>query len=194
MTLLFVSTAIAQKTKVKSGDFKFLKDVKEINVVFNFDNLTLLKENLPEEQYIKERKADLNEKTRGNGDLWEEKWHSAKEGIWKTKFLELMLKSATAKKDILFQENLDTAKYTLIVDVVWIYPGWDAAVMKQKAKVSTVLRIVETANPTNVMLEVNSKEAPGDQWGNNFSNESRIGEGFAKTGKTFGKMIVSKVK
>ena len=129
MTLLFVSTAIAQKTKVKSGDFKFLKDVKEINVVFNFDNLTLVTENLPEEQYIKERKADLNEKTRGNGDLWEEKWQSAKDGIWKTKFLELMLKSATAKKDILFQENLDTAKYTVIVDVVWIYPGWDAAVI-----------------------------------------------------------------
>ena len=92
-------------------------------------------------------------------------------------------------KDIVFQDGLKNAKYTLIVDVVWIYPGWDVAMMKQPAKVSINLRIVETANRSNVLVEVTSEHAPGDQWGNNFSNESRIGEGFAKTGKSFGKLI-----
>ena len=94
------------------------------------------------------------------------------------------------KKDLTFQEGLSDAKYTLIVDVVWIYPGWDAGVMKQAAKVSTVLRFVETANRSNVVLELTTDKAPGDQWGNNYSNESRIGEGFAKTAKTMSKMIL----
>ena len=64
--------------------------------------------------------------------------------------------------------------------------------MKQKAKVSLNYRFVETANKSNVLLEIKSEEAPADQWGNNFSNESRIGEGFAKSGKSLGKEIVKK--
>ena len=91
------------------------------------------------------------------------------------------------------QEGLKTTKYTLIVETVWIYPGWDAAIMKQKAKVSTRLKFVETNNKSNVLLEISSEEAPGDQWGNNFSNESRIGEGFAKTAKSLAKMIIKKL-
>ncbi len=114
--------------------------------------------------------------------------------MWNPKFLELLTKYYGNEKNVNIQEGLTSAKYTLIVDVVWIYPGWDAAVMKQAAKVNTVLRFVETANKSNVLLEIESDEAPGDQWGNNFSNESRIGEGFAKTAKSLGKMMVKKLK
>ncbi len=91
-----------------------------------------------------------------------------------------------------FNKEVTTAKYTLIVETVWLYPGWDAGVMKQAAKVTTLLKFVETANKSNVLLEITSKEAPGDQWGNNYSNESRIGEGYAKTGKSLAKMIIKK--
>ncbi len=190
--LFITALSTAQKTKTISGDFKYLSGQKNINVVFNYDDLQLMKENFSEEKYISQRKADLNEKTRGNGDLWEQKWNAAKEGIWEPKFLELMLKTVTEKENVIFQKGLDDAKYTLIVDVVWIYPGWDAAVMKQKAKVTTLLKFVETANPDKILLEISSKDAPGDQWGSNFSNESRIGEGFAKTGKTLGKILLKK--
>ena len=96
-------------------------------------------------------------------------------------------------KDLIFQEELASAKYTLIVQTVWIYPGWDVMMMKQPAKVSTLLKFVETNNKSNVILEISSEDAPGDQWGNNFSNESRIGEGFAKTGKSLSKLILKKV-
>ncbi len=65
--------------------------------------------------------------------------------------------------------------------------------MKKPAKVTTLIKLVETANKSNVLLELSSKEAPGDQWGSNFSNESRIGEGFAKTGKSVAKMILKKI-
>ncbi len=64
--------------------------------------------------------------------------------------------------------------------------------MKQPAKVSTNLKFVETANKSNVLLEITSEEAPGDQWGSNFSNESRIGEGYAKTAKSLAKLIAKK--
>jgi hypothetical protein len=64
--------------------------------------------------------------------------------------------------------------------------------MKQPAKVTTQLKFVETANREKVVLEVSSKNAPGDQWGSSFDNEDRIGEGYAKTGKSFGKMVAKK--
>ncbi len=41
---------------------------------------------------------------------------------------------------------------------------------------------------------MSSEEAPGDQWGANFSNESRIGEGFAKTAKTLAKVMAKQAK
>lgn len=93
-------------------------------------------------------------------------------------------------KPILGQDRLNTP-YTLIVQTVWIYPGWDAGIMKQP-KVTTNLKFVETANKSNVLLEITSEEAPGDQWGSNFSNETRIGEGFAKTAKSLSKLLLKK--
>lgn len=197
LLLAFVMLSVvtnAQKFKNEKGDLKFLKNVNEVNVEFNYNNLKLLKENYTEEEYVKNRATDLNAKNKGEGDLWKKKWESSKELIWQHKFLELLLKTVTKEKKIAFTENATDAKYTLIVDVVWIYPGWDASVMKQPAKVTTVLKFVETANRSNVLFQVDSEEAPGDQWGSNFSNESRIGEGFAKTAKTLGSMIIKAVK
>lgn len=195
LALLMVSSfAMAQKMKVTKGDFNFLKGQKELNVEFVYDNLKLMKDNLTNDEYATKRTAELNEKNKGNGDRWRKKWDESPEYMWNPKFIELLNKYYGEPKKVNIQEGLDTAKYTLIVEAVWIYPGWDIAISKKGAKVTTMLRFVETANPSNVLLEITSKEAPGDQWGSNFSNESRIGEGFAKTGKSLAKLMEKKVK
>jgi hypothetical protein len=194
IAVLFVSCLMtAQKMKVVQGDFGFLKDQKDVNVEFDYSKMTLMKDNLSEEQYVEDRRGALNDKSRGGGDVWKKKWDSSKELIWNPKFLELMnVIYSKENKDVFFQEGLTDAKYTLIVETVWIYPGWDVGIMKQHAKVSTKLLFVETNNKSNVLLEISSDNAPGDQWGNNYSNESRIGEGFAKTGKSLAKLLLKK--
>lgn len=194
VAFLFLSIAMsAQDMKVVSGDFKFLKDQKEINVEFDYSKFTVMKDKKTEAQYIEDRVKDLNEKTKGTGDIWKKKWNSAKELTWTPKFLELMHVIFTKEgKEVTFQEGLTNAPYTLIVETVWIYPGWDASIMKQPAKVSTNLKFVKTNNKSNVLLEISSEEAPGDQWGSNFSNESRIGEGYAKTAKSLAKLLLKK--
>ncbi|MWB93890.1 hypothetical protein GON26_05920 [Flavobacterium sp. GA093] len=193
VALLFISGAVfAQDIEVVKGNFDFLKDQKEINVEFDYSNFTMMKEKKSEAQYIEERAAELNEKSKGNGNIWKKKWDSAKESIWNPKFLELVnIVLTKEKKDVSFQEGLSTP-YTLIVQTVWLYPGWDAGIMKQPAKVTTNLKFVETANKSNVLLEISSSEAPGDQWGNNYSNESRLGEGYAKTAKSLAKLLLKK--
>lgn len=193
LALFMISgTAFCQDMKVVKGNFDFLKDQTEINTEFDYSNFTMMKENKPEAQYVEEHKADLDQKAKGNGNLWQKKWVTAKEQIWTPKFLEIGNVVLTkAGKNLNFQEGLNTP-YTLIVKTVWLYPGWDAGIMKQPAKVTTNLKFVETANKSNVLLEITSEEAPGDQWGNTFSNETRIGEGYAKTAKSLSKMILKK--
>ncbi|GAA4775216.1 MULTISPECIES: hypothetical protein [Flavobacterium] len=191
--LMVTSFSFAQKVKVEKGDFKALKGQTEVNVVFDYSKMQLMKENLTEAQYVENRAKELNEKNKGNGEVWKKKWEGAKDGIWNPKFLEIANTVSTKEKTgISFQEGLNSAKYTVIVEAVWVYPGWDVAMMKQPAKVTTRIKLVETANKGNVLGEVFSENAPGDQWGSNFSNESRIGEGFAKTAKTFVAKFVAK--
>ncbi|HSD14000.1 MAG TPA: hypothetical protein VLB74_05080 [Flavobacterium sp.] len=191
--MLVSAFAMSQDMDVTKGDFSFLKDQKEINVEFTYNNLKLMKDNLTDEQYVSERVADLNKKGTGTGDNWKKKWYASRDLLFETKFLELVNVVLTKeKKNVTFQEDLKSAKYTLIVDAVWIYPGYNVVMAKHGAKVSTVLRFVETANPNNVVLEIKSDEAPGDVFGGSFSNEDRIGEGYAKTGKSLAKMLIKK--
>lgn len=193
--LLFVSAMTqAQRFQDEQGTLSVLKGQTEVNVEFNYDNLRLMKDNLTEDEYIKERIEYLNKKAEGEGDIWVNSWKSAKETIWQPNFLKLLSRTITKEKGISFKQNIEnSAKYTLIVDVIWIYRGWDAGIMKQPAKVTTTLKIVETGNKSNILYQVKAIEAPGDQWGNNFNDELRIGEGFAKTAKSFGKLMIKKI-
>ena len=199
VNILFISfllsvNVIAQKFENEKGDLSILKGQSIVNVIFKYDKLHLYNDNRTEEQYIKGRMEDLNKKEKGLGDIWQKKWENAKESIWQPNFFDLLLKTVTRERKIMFKENANEAKYTLIVDAIWIYPGWDAGIAKQHAKVTTNLKIVETQNPENIVYQVDAIKAPGDQWGNNFSNESRIGEGFEKTAKSFGKLIIKRTK
>ena len=193
LAVLFLSASVfAQKMKIQEGSFDFIKGQKEINVEFVYDNMTLLKKKLPEAQYVQEHSAEMEEKLKGKGKTWEKNWTAARELIWQPKFLELMNRYFYDDHGISFEEGLSDAPYTLIVETVWLFPGWDAGVMKQPAKVTTNLKFVETGNRENVLTEVTSENAPGDQWGSSFSNEDRLGEGYAKTGKSFARLILKK--
>ncbi len=196
LILAIVCTAFVygQKMKVVDGDFSFLKGQTQINVEFDYSNLKLYKDKRPETEYIKTRTAELEEKGRGKGKAWAKKWEAAKELIYAPKFLELMNRYLTEDYNMEFDQGLTDAKYTLIVDATWMYPGYNVVVMRKPAKLSTTMRFIETANRSNVLLEITGKNAPGNRYGGTFSNEDRLGEGYAKTGKTLAGMIKKKIK
>lgn len=189
--MVFTAAVSAQKMKVESGDFSFLKGQKELKVVLNFDKTTFYNEKMSEEEYIAKRIKEIgDDKGKAEADKWLADWNYSKENTFIDKFIASMDKNM----DIKTSRNAD-AKYTLIVETTWIYPGWFGGVMSQHAKVSTNLKFVETANPGNVLLVIGSQNAPGD---GNFvgvaNNNDRIAEGYAKTGKSLAKMIAKKVK
>lgn len=171
-------------------DFKLLKGETEVEVVFTYDNLRLQKENYTEEEYIKVHMANLERKQTGLSTEWLPTWKQAKENIWESKFVSLANKHSKGK--IKFVRNAVKTKYILVVDVTWIYTGWDAGVINQSAKVTSTVSLVSRENPTVVLAQHQFINMPGNQFAN-YSNEVRVGEGFAKTGKDFAKKIVKSI-
>ncbi len=179
---VFVS---AQKMKFESGDLKFLKGQKELNVEMNFDKATFYNEKMSEEEYIAKRVKEIGEeKGKSEADKWLSDWEKSK-----SDFGDKFIASLNKNSDIKASKGAN-ATYTMIVETTWIYPGWFAGVMKQPAKVSTSLKFVETANPGKILAVIDSKNAPGD---GNFvgvaNNNDRIAEGYAKTGKTLAGLV-----
>ncbi len=179
----------AQKMKLTSGNFDFLKGQTELNVVFKFKDATFFKEKISYDAYIDKKKKEYLEKnTQADFDRWFKDWNYTLDTTVPDKFLSSMNKNSKIKS----AQNLST-KYTLIVETVWIYPGWYGGVMSQPSKVSTLLKFVETANQSNVLAVVESNNAPGDNFVGVPNNNDRIAEGYAKTAKSLAKMIEKKL-
>lgn len=192
VTIALSGIVNAQKMKVVSGNFDFLKDQTELNLQMDYSDMTFYKENMSEAAYILKREKDILEDGKDQQEVedWKKDWEHFKETTFSDKFLASMNKNTF----IVTSLNNKQAKYTLTVKTVWIYPGWFAGVMAQPSKVSTFLRFTETANPTIILLEIESKEAPGDNFIGVPNNNDRIAEGYAKTGKTLAKKISKKIK
>lgn len=187
-------SGFSQKIENQEGDFKFLKGASKVEVKFDYSNLKLLKVNFTEEEYIADRKKQLNGKQNGVGDNWEAKWRDSRLGMWQPMFLKLLTSIATNKTNIQFVTDDSTSEYMMLVDVLWIYPGWDAFMVKQKAKVTSRISIFKRSDMNTPSVTLDAIEAPGDQFFNNFDDGLRVGEGFAKTAKTLGKMIAKEAK
>lgn len=192
LAIAFTSFVHAQKQKVVSGNFDFLKDQKELNLVMDYSEIKFYKENMNEEAYILKREKDILKDGKDANEVkkWIADWEHSKTTTFGDKFKELMNKNSS----IVTSLNNTKAKYTLTVKTVWIYPGWFAGVMAQPSKVTTVLVFTETNNPNNVLLKIDSKEAPGDSFVGVANNNDRIAEGYAKTAKTLAKKIEKEIK
>ena len=182
----------AQKMKVTSGNFDFLKGQTELNLQMDYSHVEFYKENMNEAAYITKQEKDIQKagKSPDEFEKWKKDWEYSKDTQFVDKFLASMNKNSEIKTSV----NNSSAKYTLIVETVWIYPGWFGGIMNQPSKLSTLLKFVETADSSHVLLEIESKNAPGDNFVGLPNNNDRISEGYAKTAKTLAHLIEKKIK
>ncbi|WDF66847.1 hypothetical protein PQ465_11075 [Sphingobacterium oryzagri] len=192
--LLFLSgitlTVSAQKLKIVSGDVASLSGQTSLNLKMDYSEMKFYKENIDEQTYLDRRQKEISaNKGEEESKLWLDDWNYSKTVSFPKKFIDSWSKNSK----IVLKEDGDFP-YTLVVKTVWIYPGWFAAVMNQPAKLTTALKIVETANPSQVVLEIKSTKAPGDvSFVGVPNNNDRMAEGYAKTAKTVAKMISKKL-
>ncbi|WP_326981264.1 hypothetical protein VUJ46_13455 [Chryseobacterium sp. MYb264] len=181
--LLFLAVSalmMAQRVKVISGDYNFLKDQKFIKVVFKFEGVTFAKKKISEDQYIAERMGDI-EKSSGKeeAEKWKNDWEYSKSKTFQDKFLASWNKNTKIEAST----NFEKTKYTLIVEPTWIYQGWFGGIMNDPAQLNTKMSFVETDNPSNVLMVVEGIKATGDNVIGIPNNNDRIAECYAKTSK-----------
>lgn len=76
------------------------------------------------------------------------------------------------------------------MDTQWVFPGWHAGIVGQQAKLSGKLMFVETANPSNILLEIQLKEYDKYVMNDEYVMEyGRIAGAYEAVGKSVGKLI-----
>jgi hypothetical protein len=182
------TVSFAQKLKIVEGSLAPLKGQKAINVEFTYDNMTVGKAK-SEDDYVLNKKKELNEKEAGKGDKWSGAWVSDRKDRFEPQYRELFSKHS----------NITTAgdnpTYTMIFHTTRTEPGWNIGISKMPAFIDGEVMIVETANRNKVVAKITIKNSPGSQaWGFDFDTGSRLQESYAKAGKEVGQLIAKNTK
>lgn len=178
MLLLVVSSA-AVAQKVTTGNFKNLKTITEYNLVFDYTGLTVDKFKT-EEEFLADKMKKREEK--GTADEFKASWFADRQGRYEPKFIESFNKRFDGK--VKADKGLTSAKYTMTVKTTWIYPGYNIGITRSDAKINATITVTETANPSNVLLQVNYEKIHGEgAMGYDFNSGYRISEAYAKIAK-----------
>ncbi|MFP3592377.1 hypothetical protein [Chryseobacterium sp. SIMBA_038] len=194
MSVTMIVNAQDQKLRITAGNFVTLKDQTEVNVELKFDNVTLMKENYTETQYLENRKRDLLANPKRGEDGWQKwngEWQKYKDEYYVDYFAKGLNKGY---KNIVFKKG-SSAKYTLLLDAKWIYPGWHGGMVGMTAEITGTVKLIETDNPSKVLAVIELNKF--DKYVNNkeFVMEyGRIAAAYEAIGKYIGKYIKKALK
>ena len=142
-----------EKMKLVSGDFGVLKDQSVVNVELKFENVLFMKENITEAQYLENRKKQVLDNPKRGETAWKE-WSEEWEKYKNEDYIDRLLKGLNAStKQISFKKETP-AKYTLILNTKWVFPGWHAGLIAMPTAMSGDIQLVETENPSVVLATV----------------------------------------
>lgn len=195
MFFLIIAAVInAQKMTVISGYFKTLKDQTEVNVELKFDNVLMMKENFTEAQYLENRKRDLLANPKRGEAGWQ-KWNGEWQRFKNEEYINYFVKGLNRSyKNITFKKE-SHAKYTLLLETDWVFPGWHGGMVVMTAEISGKIKLIETNNPSVVLAEVELNKF--DKYVNNkeFVMEyGRVAGAYESIGKYLGREIKEAVK
>ncbi len=191
LLMLFSTSLFAGGVKVKSGSLSPLKSEKKILLKFDYSSFRV--GDMSEADYVSKKVNEYNAKEPGKGDEWKKGWEGARMSRFQPKFTELFNKELDGK--MIGSENAEDAKYTMVIKVAFIEPGFNVGVMKKPAYADFEYTISENANPGKPTCELMLEKVTGSQFGGyDFDAGSRIAESFALSGKILGKYFTKNLK
>lgn len=176
---MFTATIIAQGAVV-TGSFKNLAAVEEYNVVFDYDNIKVAHFDT-EEDFLKDKMAKREGEKAQN---FRTKWFADREANYEPKFIAYFNKRMEGK-GVTVAKN-PSAPYTMAIKTLWLYPGYNVGVGLEEAKITAIITIFETANPSNILLKVEYDKSPGiepEEYA--FDPGNRIAGAYEKLAKNF---------
>ena len=182
------SDSFAQKMNVTSGDVTVLSGQKTVNVEYDYSEFGVGKF-ATEQEYLDKKSAEYNAKEAGKGDTWKKAWVDDRKDKYEPKFEELFNKGLE-DKGLMAVGGKSGAKYTLIVRTKFVEPGFNVGVMRKNAAVDFEIDVVESANKSNKVAQIDMAKVPGGQFGGyDFDAGARIAESYAKAGKSLAAFI-----
>ena len=182
-----LSPSLAVQVKTKSGNLKFLKDVKKFNVVFDWSEVEIGRRNLSEEEFLEKEAQERNKDEPGKGDKYIANWHNDKTEFYHPHFVELLNKYID-NVNLKAEENID-AKYTLTVKVIHFEKGYNVGVMRKSSEVTFDFIWTETATGKEVCKQSIKNAKGAGAAGYDFDVVARVKESFALAGKRLAKAI-----
>jgi hypothetical protein len=185
--MLIAGSISAQKVTVKSGSLSGLKGVDKIKIVYDYSNLGV-GDFTNENDYIAKKMKESEEKEAGSGEKWKTKWYGDRERAYEPKFEELLAK---------YLENVKSGKdvesdVVMNVHTTFIEPGFNVGVMRKPAYINLIVTITKAGSE---MAVVEMLKSPGaDAMGFDYDSALRIGEAYAKAGKSLSSLIAKQTK
>lgn len=180
IALFLFTTAVIAQGKVVAGDFKNLASVKAYHVIFDYTNIKVAHFET-EEDFLKDKMAKREGEKAKN---FRTKWFADREANYEPKFIAYFNKRMEGK-GVTAAKNPD-AQYTMHVKTLWLYPGYNVGIGAEEPKITAVVTVYETANPTNILLKIEYEKSPGvEPEKDRFDAGNRIAGAYEKLAKNF---------
>lgn len=164
LSLLIITSfnVFGQRFKILSGDLKNLKDITEYNCTFDYKDMEVngyeSEEAFLKDKIEKRKKYDDGKDLKGKAASFEKDWFEDRKNKYEPGFINYF-NELLEDKNIKAGTNPE-AKYTINVKTTWIYPGYEVASV-EPAKISAIISIYETVNPSNVALVIEFDKSIG---------------------------------
>lgn len=184
VSLSMLSVANAQKIKMESGDLKFLKDVAEVSVVFEYpEDMKYGKTTLKE--YVDKKVADKEKKKEGSGEEWKERFYDDR-NQFNDQFVYSFEKNTG---DLYVAADDPDLEYTMIVKTTFMEPGFFIGIRSKKAAIDLEISFVKTDAPDDVIASVKISKAPGAAAPD---HNMRVSDAYFTAAQSFGKYLKKK--
>ncbi len=159
---LVSSQLYSQRFTVLTGDLKNVKGISEYYCTFDYKGMEVNGFE-SEEAYLKEkinkrRQYDNGQDLKGKAVSFEKDWYEDRKNKYEPGFIDYFNEQLESK-NVKAGTNPES-KYTLALKTTWIYPGYEVAQV-EPAKISAIITIFETANPSNVIVVVEFDKSIG---------------------------------
>jgi hypothetical protein len=197
--IMFIGNILlAQKPNQISGDFSQLKGQHEIGLIYDYSNVNV--GTMPEAAYIKKKMADADKKVPGDGQRWAAEWQSDKTRKYHVKFKQY-LNDELSKSGMKADTGVTSGKYSLVVKVIMIEPGFATGTIGSKESHLTVeIRLIENNNPGKILASLLYEDIRNMHYNKflgseaDFDTGTRIAGVFGTVGEIVGKYLQKQLK
>lgn len=171
------------KKAVVKGDASVLKGQK-ISVSFRYDDLMVGSQT--EEEYLKTRTAQKNEKEPGTGDKWAKEWKENREKKFEPAFIDKFNEMGSGSGT---QVTKGAGSYKLLIKTTMMDPGFNIGMDKNPARINTIC--IFSDKDGKEILTINLDKVPGQTATvvGDFAVGTRMAECYEKLGKDLYKTI-----